>query len=297
LTRISILRPQQEVAGVFIKLGLRRAQAISVVSVAAIASVEDGLVSDARICLGAVAPVVVRATDAEMYLVGKALNEESIERAAALALNVATPIDDLRGSADYRRAMVRTLTARALRQIRDNETRCGWPEHPVLLWGEGDGRWPVQAATSEMATVNGQPVHLQGRMSLLDSLRQAGFAGVKEGCAEGECGACTVFLDGQAVMACLVPAERAAGSDVVTVEGLRNAERLHPVQDALVASGGVQCGYCTPGFVMSAAKLLEERSTPTIDEAQQALTGNLCRCTGYRKILDAVMMAGKAPNG
>jgi carbon-monoxide dehydrogenase medium subunit len=93
-------------------------------------------------------------------------------------------------------------------------------------------------------------------------------------------------------MACMVPVERAIGSAVVTVEGLGQPGALHPVQQALVDSGGVQCGYCTPGFVMSAAKLLEERPHPTVGEAQEALTGNFCRCTGYRKILDAVVAAG-----
>ena len=200
--------------------------------------------------------------------------------------------------------MVRTLVVRALRQIGEDETHAGWPSAPVMLWGDTGGQWPVEGmgpSCERPAMVNGQPLHLEGGMSLLDSLRAAGFVGVKEGCAEGECGACTVFLDGMAVMACLVPSERAAGSRVVTVEGLtgdpwrgrRQWPCLHAVQDALVAGGGVQCGYCTPGFVMSSAKLLEEIPHPTRNQAQQALSGNLCRCTGYRKILDAVVAAGE----
>jgi aerobic-type carbon monoxide dehydrogenase small subunit (CoxS/CutS family) len=218
-----------------------------------------------------------------------------------LALEAASPIDDIRSSAAYRLGMVETLVARALRQIRDGRTRAGWLSNPVMLWGSTGGKWPVDVShltfdasrsPSHESNINGQSIALAGGMTLLHSLRAAGFTGVKEGCAEGECGACTVFLDGMAVMACMVPTERAAASEVVTVEGLGDVAHLHPVQDAFVQSGGVQCGYCTPGFIMSAAKLLEERSHPTRDEAQEALTGNLCRCTGYRKILDAVVLSG-----
>ena len=287
--------------GAFIKLGLRRTQAISVVSVAVIirrtAGDPSAPVERAAISLGAVAPVIARAEVAEAYLTGKPLNDETISAAARLALESARPIDDIRGSAGYRRAMAEALVARALRQIARGQERTGWPVRPVMLWGNTGGRWPVASRKNTPAghaLVNGRAMALAPGMTLLDSLREAGLTGVKEGCAEGECGACTVFLDGMAVMACLVPAERAEGSEVITVEGLHTPDALHPIQEALVRSGGVQCGYCTPGFVMSGAKLLEEIPRPSYADAQQAFTGNFCRCTGYRKILDAVLMAGEA---
>lgn len=306
LTAISLRALTENERGSFIKLGLRRAQAISVVSVAGTLTFTDdfeGRIAGATIALGAVTPVVTRAGAAEVFLAGKPLTDETIVEAARLAVSAASPIDDIRASAEYRRAMVEALTARLLGQLRDGTERQGWPEKPVTLWGGTDGKWPVEAncelriannatRNSQFAIVNGHSIELPAQRSLLDSLRAAGYVGVKEGCAEGECGACTVFLDGMAVMACLVPAERATGSEVVTVEGLSDGEKLHPIQTALARSGGVQCGYCTPGFVMSGAKLLEESPHPSRDEAIQALTGNLCRCTGYRKILDAVVAPG-----
>jgi len=304
LTGISFPALSPDDHGAFIKLGLRRTQAISVVSVAVIIRRKGGdpsaPVERAAISLGSVAPVIVRAGAAEAYLAGKPLTDATIAAAARLALEAAQPIDDIRGSAGYRRAMVEVLVARALRQIAYGQERAGWPVRPVMLWGDTGGRWPVaprKTIPAGHALVNGRSLALAPGMTLLDSLRDAGLTGVKEGCAEGECGACTVFLDGMAVMACLVPSERAEGSEVITVEGLHTPGALHPIQDALVHSGGVQCGYCTPGFVMSGAKLLEEMARPSYTDAQQAFTGNFCRCTGYRKILDAVLMAGEVETG
>ena len=128
--------------------------------------------------------------------------------------------------------------------------------------------------------------------SLLYVLRERlGYPGSKNACEQGECGSCSVLLDGKLVCACLVLAAQADGHDVVTVEGLGEDGRLHRVQEAFVAAGAVQCGFCTPGLVVAAADLLRRTPDPSEDEIREALSGNLCRCTGYAKIFDAVRLA------
>ena len=302
--------------GTFVKLGLRRAQAISVVSAAVVLEFEDMEISNAWIALGAVAPTIITCGEAEQAMVGNYLSDAVIQAAAELAAQEAKPIDDVRGTADYRREMARVCVTRAMRQIRDNHFDL--PAKPVMLWGGTDGHFKPHEHATETHTsndiietrVNGEKVSAPGSAkSLLRFLREdLKLAGTKEGCAEGECGACTVYLDGIAVMSCLVPAARAHHARVETIEGLAREEQvgtepgsvptrsvpiLHPVQQKFIEHGAAQCGYCTPGFIMSGAKLLEEKPHPEKADVEQAISGNLCRCTGYYKIIKAIEDAAK----
>nr|HID13766.1 2Fe-2S iron-sulfur cluster binding domain-containing protein [Anaerolineae bacterium] len=244
------LSPNQR--GVFTKLGLRRTHAIALVNAAAVLTFaspprsggsgdRSPTVIRARITLGSVAPTVIRAPEAEGALEGALLDEERIAEAADLAAQAAAPIDDIRAGADYRREMVRVLVRRALTALRDGTDgsaglttgRAEFPSGPPMLWGRTEGRFPRLAGKTVRhcdrgpepieCTVNGENVvvHGAGGKTLLALLREdLGLTGTKEGCAEGECGACTVWMDGIAVLACLVPAPRAHGTHIVTVEGL-----------------------------------------------------------------------------
>jgi xanthine dehydrogenase iron-sulfur cluster and FAD-binding subunit A len=321
------LAPNQR--GTFAKLALRRTHAISVVNAAAVltfaspprsgrpplrggAGDSPPTVTQARITLGSVAPTVIRAPEAEGALVGAPLSEERIAEAGELAAQATACIDDIRAGADYRREIVGVLVRRALTALREGTggsagLTTGPTELPLdqpMLWGRTDGRYRRLAGRTVChrdgglepieCTVNGRNVVVQGAngKTLLEMLRDdLGLTGTKEGCAEGECGACTVWMDGIAVLACLTPAPRAHGTHVVTVEGLAQGEELHPVQQAFIDEGAVQCGYCTPGFIMAGANLLEEISHPTREQIVAGLTGNLCRCTGYYKIVRAVERA------
>jgi carbon-monoxide dehydrogenase medium subunit len=304
LTAISFPALDEHECGIFIKLGLRRAQAISVVNVAVVLRLENDRVTEAAITLGCVAPTIIRVPPAEAALNGQPLTDAVIREAARLASITPTPIDDVRAPAAYRTEMIRVLVGRALRALAEGREREGWPENPPMLWGADAAKVtnPLPAAVTHTraepieTTVNGHHYALaQGQeKTLLDFLREdVGLTGTKEGCAEGECGACTVYLDGAAVMACMVPAPRAHGAELVTVEGLKQNGHLHPIQNAFVECAAVQCGYCTPGFLMSGAKLLEEIPAPSKTQIQQSITGNLCRCTGYYKIIEAFELAAQ----
>ena len=297
-------------SGVFVKLGLRMAQAISVVHTALVVERDaSGVATMARIALGSVAPVIVRSPEAEKVLVGRRLDEATIAAAAQAAARGINPIDDLRGTADYRRWTTEVMVRRALTALADGDGRRSMPSRPVHF---GASRQATLARAHSHregdaieANVNGTPVATRsgGELTLLDWLRDvagpaAGLSltGTKEGCAEGECGACLVFLDSEAALSCLTPAPRAHGAEIVTVEGLGDGG-MSPVQAAFCRTGAVQCGYCTPGFVMSATKLLENLPDPTTEEIITALGGNLCRCTGYYSIIEAVSEAGASTSG
>jgi aerobic carbon-monoxide dehydrogenase small subunit len=143
-------------------------------------------------------------------------------------------------------------------------------------------------------SLNGKGISMEvpNHRLLLDLLRdEIGLTGTKEGCGTGDCGACTVYLDGKPVNSCLVLSGELDGSDIVTIEGLKIGPELHPVQKAFIQDGGAQCGYCTPGMLMMSKALLDENPNPTEEEIRFALSGNLCRCTGYAKIVQAVQDA------
>ncbi len=145
-------------------------------------------------------------------------------------------------------------------------------------------------------TVNGKfySVQVDPSIRLVDFIRDNLFlTGTKVGCGKGECGACTVIMNGVSVNSCLIPVMRAEGADIETIEGLSDGGRLHPIQEEFIEKGAIQCGFCTPGMIMSAKALLDQNINPTVDEVREALGGNICRCTGYVKIEEAVLCAAE----
>ncbi|MDD2521494.1 MAG: FAD binding domain-containing protein [Anaerolineaceae bacterium] len=283
--------------GSFIKQALRKTQAIATLNCCVILDMQDDLIVDAVVTMGSVAPTVIHALGAEEFLRGKLLSAETARRASELAALDTRPITDVRGGADYRQYMMQVIVEDALMELVENRQDEKVPINPVTLsQGAGwravpDGEWDQAHIET---TINGQTLQFAGdfKGTLLNFVRErVGYSGSKPGCEEGECGACTMYLDGKAVVSCLVPAPRAHMANITTIEGLAEEGQLHPVQTEFINHGAVQCGYCTPGFVMAAAKMMEEKPHPSEDEIKDAISGNLCRCTGYYKIIQAIEAA------
>ncbi len=305
ITTIEIPKLSDTQRGLWVKLGNRRAQAISVIHAGFVLDLRDGVVMAGRAAFGSVAATVQLAPEVTEALIGSPLDDEMIDRAAAAAVSLYEPLDDVRATAEYRRSVLGSLVKRSLRAIRDDQTRSQWPEVRPGLGFAVAAPWVAERIddqTSISAVVNGSKLSGAGAASrnLMDWIRGSGAAsgagldGTKEGCGEGECGACTVTLNGAAVMSCIVQAAQADGGTIVTVEGLAGEDQLHPLQQTFINEFAVQCGYCIPGFLVAGGSLLDEVANPTEEQIKLGLSGNLCRCTGYYPIIEAVKEAAVA---
>ena len=298
------MQPNQK--GSFIKYLLRQAHAISVANETVILTFDGDVIIDAIVTLGSVAPTIIHAATAEAYLVGKKLDEAVITEAAKLAAEDAHPITDIRASDNYRNHLVYVLVEKALKEIASGEWNV-YDRDPVLLWGKKEKFFKPTMRTLKhdkhetiKTRINGKDYDIpSGQNKTLAKLvrEDANLTGTKIGCGEGECGACTLHMNGLPVFSCLIPAPRAHQCDITTIEGISDGNELHPVQQAFIDEGAIQCGFCTPGFVMSAVTLLEEKPHPTEMEIKQGLAGNICRCTGYYAIISAVEKASEKISG
>jgi len=289
--------------GVFNRYLLRKTHAISLVNSTIIVTLNEEKISKAIITLGCVAPTIVRAFTAEEFLIGKELNNDVIEECSVLAVESARPISDIRSSDKYRNRLVKVIISLGLKSLLKNEISVNKIKNPILLSGKDTSKINKKSKAIFQNQNSLIDLHINKKkyslknskgLTLLDLIRdKAGLTGTKLGCGEGECGACTIFLDELAVLSCLIPASRAQDSHITTIEGVSENGELNNMQKAFIDEGAVQCGYCTPGFIMSAIKLLEEIPSPTIAEIKEGLAGNLCRCTGYYRIIAAVEKAAK----
>ena len=301
LTAITFPKLPANSRSAFLKLGRRNALAISRMSVAAVLEIgAEGIITDARIVPGAAFPAWQRVPQAEQMLLGQKPAPALFAAAGQRVTAEMVKVTGRRWSTEYKEPVLAVLVRRALEQ-------CAKPKPAAATAPRSTPTTARAAAVSHAhgspgaaqpavrvtitATINGQQrtITTPANLTLLDLLRdQLGLLGTKCGCEVGECGACTVLLDGQAVNSCLVLAPQIQGRCVTTVEGLADGAKLHPLQESFLDQDAAHCGFCTPGMLMSAKALLDWNPRATEAEIRTAISGNLCRCTGYQQIVQAI---------
>ncbi|MBC2721561.1 FAD binding domain-containing protein [Desulfosporosinus sp.] len=308
--------------GSFTKFGLRKAMAISLINIAVVLEMKDGTISKARIALGSVAPTAVRARKTEAFLCGREITPEVLAQAAELVQTEINPIGDIRASREYRLLLAGVLLRRTIeaaiapgselaqREFSDDNDRAEslQPAQAVQEDLEDEGESipskveiesvrPIDPGVSRLnevairVKVNGIDIRASvlPEESLLEFLRdKVRSFDVKCGCKKGDCGTCTVVFAGKTVKSCLVLAAQAHKQEIWTLKGMENDQLMHDLQESFAKHGAVQCGFCTPGMLVTAKSFLEQEPYPSREQIKAALAGNLCRCTGYKKIVDAV---------
>ena len=302
LTAIVIPELSMHTGMAFLKSG-RVTQDIAVANVAVCIEMADGICKKCRVAAGAVGPVPMELQGVESFVEGKEITQDLLLEIQDKAAGEVTPITDVRSTENYRRTITGVMVKRALEQALNQAKQESSQDHAV------SGTEPKKVASPEPTAglydsplrklvrfnLNGQAVEAEvmSHKMLSNVLRDTfEFTGTKEGCGQGECGACTVLVDGESVNSCLYPAFEVDGKTVTTIEGLvGEGNRLDPIQEAFVENGGVQCGFCTPGMIMSTKAMLKRNAHPTEEEIRKGISGNLCRCTGYVQIVESIKQA------
>jgi len=302
LTAIVIPELPMHTGMAFLKSG-RVTQDIAVANVAVCIEMADGICKKCRVAAGAVGPVPMELQGVESFVEGKEITQDLLLEIQDKAAGEVTPITDVRSTENYRRTITGVMVKRALEQALNQAKQESSQDHAV------SGTEPKKVASPEPTAglydsplrklvrfnLNGQAVEAEvmSHKMLSNVLRDTfEFTGTKEGCGQGECGACTVLVDGESVNSCLYPAFEVDGKTVTTIEGLvGEGNRLDPIQTAFVENGGIQCGFCTPGMIMSTKAMLKRNAHPTEEEIRKGISGNLCRCTGYVQIVESIKQA------
>ena len=284
VTEVRIPVPAGRSGGSYQKLERKIGDYATVAVAAHLELAGDGTIAGPGVALTAVDPVNTKVTAAEAMLVGQPPSDELFAEAGELAAQASDPRDDVRGSAEWKRNVVRVFTRRALRRGgRAGSRDAARSEGDAWRSRHGQRHRPHRTTSSRACC------------SSTSSARKAALTGTHIGCDTTSCGACTVLLDGTPVKSCTMLAVQADGRSITTVEGLKHATACPPIQAAFKEEHGLQCGFCTPGMMLVGVALLEQNPDPTDDDVRWAISGNLCRCTGYMNIVKAIRAAAAAP--